>query len=154
MDYAMAFFSCFLKESGLFHFRGWSRPWSRSGPWWGRGDEQGEAEDHAEAGGAPPGGHQVGASPPSVHFFKTLPSAFNQCCGSETGSTGSTCFLGLPDPDSLVRGAWIRIRILLSSCKNRKKKLDYYYFLTLFDFLFLKNDVNVASKSIKQKKLC
>ncbi len=29
-----------------------------------------------------------------------------QCSGSESGSTGSTCFLGLldPDPDPLVRG--------------------------------------------------
>ncbi len=28
------------------------------------------------------------------------------------------------------------------------------YFVTLFEFLSLKNDVNVASKSHKQKKLC
>ncbi len=36
-----------------------------------------------------------------------------------------------------------------------KKNLDSYYFVTLFDFLSLKNDVNVASKSgNKQKKLC
>jgi hypothetical protein len=72
-------------------------------------------------------------------------------------------FLGLldPDPDPLVRGMdpnpdplWIRIRILLSSCKNSKKNLGSYYFVTLFDFLSLKNDVNVASKSNKQKKLC
>jgi hypothetical protein len=35
---------------------------------------------------------------------------------------------------------WIRIRIgiLLSSCKNSKKNLDSYYFVTLFDFLSLK----------------
>jgi hypothetical protein len=46
---------------------------------------------------------------------------------------------------------WIRIRILLSSCKNSKKNLDSYYFVTLFDFLSLKNDVNVPSKSNKQK---
>ncbi len=45
------------------------------------------------------------------------------------------------------------IRILLSSCKYGKKNLDSYYFVTLFDFLSLKNDVNVASKSNKQKKL-
>ena len=38
--------------------------------------------------------------------------------------------------------------------KNSKKNLDSYYFVTLFDFLPLKNDVNVASKSNKQKKLC
>jgi hypothetical protein len=68
----------------------------------------------------------------------------HQCCGSgsESGSTGSTCF-------------WAsQIRILLSSCKNSKKNLDSYYFVTLFDFLSLKNDVNVASKRKKQKKLC
>jgi hypothetical protein len=47
-------------------------------------------------------------------------------------------FLGLlldPDPDPLVE-VWIRIRIwiLLSSCKNSKKNLDSYNFVTLFDF--------------------
>jgi hypothetical protein len=36
----------------------------------------------------------------------------------------------------------------------RKKNLDSFYFVTLFDFLSLKNDVNVPSKSNKQKKLC
>jgi hypothetical protein len=35
-----------------------------------------------------------------------------------------------------------------------KKNLDSYYFVNLLDFLSLKNDVNVASKSNKQKKLC
>jgi hypothetical protein len=60
-----------------------------------------------------------------------------QCCGS--GSTGSTCLL------------WIRI--LPSSCKNSKKNLYSYFLNTLFDFLSLKNDVNLASKSNKQKKL-
>ncbi len=44
-------------------------------------------------------------------------------------------FLGLPDPD------------------NSKKNLDSYHFVTLFDFLSLKNDVNVASKSNKEKKI-
>jgi hypothetical protein len=80
-------------------------------------------------------------------------------------------FLGLPDPDpdSLIRAmdpdpdpAWIRIRILLGSgsgsfyhhAENGKKNLDSYYLVTLFDFLSLKNDVNVASKSNRQKKLC
>jgi hypothetical protein len=42
----------------------------------------------------------------------------------------------------------------LDSCKNSKKNLDSYYFVTLFDYLSLKNDVNVCSKSNKQKKLC
>ncbi len=70
-------------------------------------------------------------------------------------------FLGLPDPDPLVRGmdpdpdpALDPVRILLSSCKKSKKILDSNYFVTLFDFLSLKNYVNVASKSNKQKKLC
>jgi len=37
--------------------------------------------------------------------------------------------------------------------KNSKKNLDSFYFVTLFDFLSLKNDVNVASKSNKKKIL-
>ncbi len=44
-------------------------------------------------------------------------------------------------------------RILLSSCKNNKKNLESYYFVTLFNFFSLKNNVNVPSKSNKQKKL-
>ncbi len=40
------------------------------------------------------------------------------------------------------------------SCKNSNKYLDFYYFVNLFDFLSLKNVVNVPSKSNKQKKLC
>jgi hypothetical protein len=55
-------------------------------------------------------------------------------------------FLGLPDPDPLVRGMDPDPeRILLSSCKNSKKNLDSYYFVILFDFLSFKNDVNVPS---------
>ncbi len=38
-----------------------------------------------------------------------------------------------------------------SSSKNSKKNLDSYYLVTRFDFLSLKKDVNVASKSNKQK---
>ncbi len=44
--------------------------------------------------------------------------------------------------------------VLNLSCKNSKKNLDSFYFVTLFDFLSLKNDINVPSKSNKQKKLC
>jgi hypothetical protein len=44
-----------------------------------------------------------------------------------------------PDPDTF-----------LSSCKNSKKNLVSYYFVTLFDFLSLKNDENVPSKNNKQ----
>ncbi len=60
-------------------------------------------------------------------------------------------FLGLPDLDLLVRG--VDPDPSLSSSKNSKKNLDSYYLLTRFDFLYLKNDVNVASKSNLQKKL-
>jgi hypothetical protein len=69
-------------------------------------------------------------------------------------------FLGLldPDPDPLVRGMDPDSDPALdpdpSIIINRKKNLDSYYFVTLFDFLSLKNDVNVASKSNEQKKLC
>jgi hypothetical protein len=48
-------------------------------------------------------------------------------------------FLGLPDPDPRVRGM------------DPDPDLSI---LWLFDFLSLKNDVNVVSKSNKQKKLC
>jgi hypothetical protein len=40
----------------------------------------------------------------------------------------------------------------MSSCKNSKKNLDSYYFVTLFGFLSLENYVNVPSNSNKQKK--
>jgi hypothetical protein len=60
-------------------------------------------------------------------------------------------FLGLldPDPDPLVRGMDPDPDPFIM--QNIKKNLDSYYFVTLFDFLSLKNDVNVASKSNKQK---
>ncbi len=67
-------------------------------------------------------------------------------------------FLGLPapDPDPLVRcmdpdPAPDPSTVL--TCKNSKKNLDSYYFVTFFYFLSWKNDVNVPSKSSKQKKL-
>jgi hypothetical protein len=61
-----------------------------------------------------------------------------------------------PDPDPLVRGMDPDPdpEQDLSSCNNSKKNLDSYYFVTLFDFLSLKNDANIASKGNKQKKLC
>ena len=65
-------------------------------------------------------------------------------------------FFGLPDPDLLVRGMdpdpapdtdpSIIMQI-------NKKNLESYYFVTLVDFLSLKNNVNVPSKSNKQKKI-
>jgi hypothetical protein len=48
-----------------------------------------------------------------------------------------TCFWAFRIHYSKV---WIRIRILLSSCKNSKKNLDSYYFVILFDFLSYKNN--------------
>ncbi len=60
-------------------------------------------------------------------------------------------FLGLPDPDPLVRGMDPDPDPALDPdpdpsiiMKNSKKNLGSYYFVTLFDFLSLKNDVNVA----------
>jgi hypothetical protein len=64
--------------------------------------------------------------------------------------------LGLPDPDPLVRGMDPDPApdpdpsIIM---QNSKKNLDSYYFVTLFDFLSLKNDVNVPSKSIGTQKI-
>jgi hypothetical protein len=46
--------------------------------------------------------------------------------------------LGLLNPDPLVEA---RIRILLSSSKNRKKNLDSYSFLTSLWLFIFKNDM-------------
>jgi hypothetical protein len=64
-------------------------------------------------------------------------------------------FLGLPDPDPLVRCMDPDL-IFLSSCKYSKKNLDSYYFVTLVDFLSLKNDVNAwyLQKVISRKNFC
>jgi hypothetical protein len=55
---------------------------------------------------------------------------------------------GPPGSGSLSqRRIRIRPRILLSSCKNSKKNLDSYCFVTTFmTFFSLKSDVNVPSK--------
>jgi hypothetical protein len=72
-------------------------------------------------------------------------------------------FFGLRDPDwdPLVRGVDPDPDLALDLypdpsiiMQNNKKNLESYYFVTLFDFLSLKNNVNVPSKSNKQKKLC
>ncbi len=69
-------------------------------------------------------------------------------------------FLGLldSDPDPLVRGAApdsapYGIWILISSIKNGKKTLDSYCVVTSLWLFIFKNDVNVPSKSNKQKNL-
>ncbi len=65
-------------------------------------------------------------------------------------------FLGLPDPDQLVRR---RDQIVSTGIvrdqkhKNSKENLDSYYFVTSLWIILFKNDVNVASKSNKQKNL-
>ncbi len=89
----------------------------------------------------------------SCNFFPIF-GHINQCSWS-----GSSCFLAIRirihSSEAWIRiRLWIRIRVLLSSCKNNKKNLESYNFVTLFDFLSLKNNVNVPSKSNKQKKLC
>jgi hypothetical protein len=63
-------------------------------------------------------------------------------------------FFGLPDPDPLVRGMNLDPDPALDPDPgiNSKKNLNSYYFVNLFYFLSLKNDVNLASKSNKQKK--
>jgi hypothetical protein len=53
-------------------------------------------------------------------------------------------FLGLPDPEPQVRGIDPDPSIIM---QNSKKNLDSFYFVSLFDFISLKNDVNVPSKS-------
>jgi hypothetical protein len=68
-------------------------------------------------------------------------------------------FLGLldPDPDPLVRGMDPDPALdpdpdpSIISTQKSKKNLYFYYFVTLFDFLFLKNDENVPSKNNMQK---
>jgi hypothetical protein len=72
----------------------------------------------------------------TIKYIQLLPKMFKvvieiycwQCSGSgsESGSTGSTCFWAF------------RIRILLSWSKYSKKNLDFYYLWNLFDFLSLK----------------
>ncbi len=63
----------------------------------------------------------------SFHGWE-IKHCFNQCCGSgsESGSTGSTCFWS----------SWMRIRILLSLSKNSTKNLDFYCIVTSF-WLFI-----------------
>jgi hypothetical protein len=64
-------------------------------------------------------------------------------------------FLDLPDPDPLVQGTGPDPDPDPSIIKQKKSKknLDSNCFVTLYDFLPLKNDVNVASKSKRPKTL-
>ncbi len=58
-------------------------------------------------------------------------------------------FLGLPDPDSLVRGTDSDPSIIKQKKIVRKTVIPTVFRL-LHDFLTLNKDVNVASKSNKQ----
>ncbi len=71
-----------------------------------------------------------------------------QCCGS--GSAGSTCF-GASWIRIRIHKSEVWIRILLSLSKYSKKNLDFYCFVTSFNFLALKNYVKVPSKSNMQE---
>jgi hypothetical protein len=58
-------------------------------------------------------------------------------------------FLGLPDPSLFcnVSGSFHE------QAKKEKKTCNVYYFVILFNVLSMKTDVNVPSKSYRQKKL-
>ncbi len=87
-----------------------------------------------------------------VHTLKvqyTVQYAFiNQCCGS--GSTGSTCF-GPPGSGSTSQRYGSGSGSFYHYAKIVLINIESYYFVTLFDFLSLKNDVNVPSKVISRK---
>jgi hypothetical protein len=72
------------------------------------------------------------------HYSDRGYPSIKQRCGSGSES-GYTYFWA----------SWIRI--LLSLSQNSKKNLDFYCFVTSFDFLPLNNDVKVPSKSNVQK---
>ncbi len=76
-------------------------------------------------------------------------------CSNEVSnlSTSSFRLSGLP-PRTIITVKLFLLSLQIDdivSCKNSEKNLDSYYFVTLFDFLSLKNDVNLISKSNKQK---
>jgi hypothetical protein len=78
--------------------------------------------------------------PPDPHVFGPSGSrSTSQRYGSGSGSCSGSGSGSFYHHAKIVRKTLIEV--------------DSYYFVTLFDFLSLKNDVNVASKSNKQKKL-
>jgi hypothetical protein len=62
-------------------------------------------------------------------------------------------FLGLTDPYPLVQGKDPDPDPSIIKQKIVRKTLILIVLCTLYDFLSLKNDVNVASKSNKEKKI-
>jgi hypothetical protein len=72
----------------------------------------------------------------------------------------SRMFLDHPDPDPslfvwIPIWIWMRIRVLPSSNKKSKKNLGLHYivFRLFYDFLSLKNDVNVSSNGGNKEKI-
>ncbi len=57
--------------------------------------------------------------------------------------SATQCVVDLPDPDPSL---FVRIRIIPSLSKNRKKTLIYTVLCLLYDFLSLKNDVMYLQK--------
>jgi hypothetical protein len=78
-----------------------------------------------------------------------------QCCGSGSGSVGSVSFWA--SRIQILHYLFVRIRIriwiLPSSSKKSKKILISTVLCLLYDFLSLKNYVNIPSKSNKQRIL-
>ncbi len=79
----------------------------------------------------------------ATRYGSTTLVEFYQCCGSESGSIGSTCFwaswirirIRIHKSEVWIRIRilfWIRIRILLSLSNYSKKNLDFYCFVTSF----------------------
>ncbi len=72
----------------------------------------------------------------------------------------SVNFRVVDDPDPYVfvwasrkriRHYFVQIRIRILPLTIKKENLDFYYFLTCLDFLYMKTDVNVHSKLNRQK---
>ncbi len=83
----------------------------------------------------------------TYNFLVSAAYGAKQCCGS-----GSTCFWASRNRIHLSE-VWIRIRILLSSCKNSKKTLIPTILWLFLTFSFEKW-CKCTFKKYKQKKLC
>jgi hypothetical protein len=95
-------------------------------------------ESGSSEGGEPESGEQDPADGSTVGFLQRHVLLSLPPQASVADPDPDPHVLGLPDPDPSI--------VMQKPC--------FYYFVTLFDFLSLKNDVNVASKCNKQKKLC
>ncbi len=79
-----------------------------------------------------------GGNPEGQLHLRFVPTSL--VCGS--GSVGSICFRATR---IRIRHYFVRIRILSSASKKRKKNLDFYYFVNSFDFLATKTYFLLAS---------